>query len=59
MREASRAVLDGFELGSEAKVVRWPERYTDKRGEVMWATVTRLLDEPGDRAEGRAPTGSA
>jgi DNA polymerase I-like protein with 3'-5' exonuclease and polymerase domains len=44
MREASRAVLDGFELGSDAKIVRWPDRYTDKRGEVMWDTVMRLLD---------------
>jgi DNA polymerase I len=58
MREASRVVLGGPELGSDAKVVRWPERYGDPRGEVMWATVTRLLDEPGDRVEGRAPTRS-
>jgi DNA polymerase I len=59
MREASRIVLGGLELGSDAKVVRWPDRYTDQRGEVMWATVTRLLDEPGDHAGGRAATGSA
>jgi DNA polymerase I-like protein with 3'-5' exonuclease and polymerase domains len=58
MREASRIVLNGFELGSDAQIVRWPERYGDKRGEAMWATVARLLDEPGDRAESRAPTGS-
>jgi hypothetical protein len=45
MREASRVVLGGLELGSDAKVVCWPERYVDKRGEVMWATVTRLLRE--------------
>ena len=44
MRDASRVVLGGFELGSEAKLVRWPDRYADKRGEVMWATVKRLLD---------------
>jgi DNA polymerase I-like protein with 3'-5' exonuclease and polymerase domains len=44
MREASRVVLDGvLELGSGAKVVRWPERYMDERGAVMWATVTRLI----------------
>jgi DNA polymerase I len=43
MREASRIVLDGLELGSDAKIVRWPGRYKDKRGEVMWATVARLL----------------
>ena len=44
MREASRIVLGGLELGSDANLVRWPERYADKRGEVMWDTVTRLLD---------------
>jgi hypothetical protein len=43
MRERSRVVLGGLELGNDAKIVRWPERYGDKRGEVMWATVTRLL----------------
>jgi DNA polymerase I len=58
MREASRVVLGGLALGSDAKVVRWPARHGDPRGEVMWATVTRLLGEPGDRADGRAPTGS-
>jgi DNA polymerase I-like protein with 3'-5' exonuclease and polymerase domains len=44
MREASRIVLGGvLELGSDAKVVRWPERYTDERGG-MWETAVRLLD---------------
>ena len=44
MREASRVVLGGaLELGSDAKVVRWPERYMDERGAVMWETVGRLL----------------
>jgi DNA polymerase I len=52
MREASRVVLDGFELGSEAKFVRWPERYGDPRGEVMWATVIRLLGMR-DASDGR------
>src|SRR5262249_39980389 len=32
MAEASRAVLDGFELRSDAEVVLWPERYRDERG---------------------------
>ena len=53
MREASRIVLGGLELGSDAKIVRWPERYADKRGEVMWDTVTRLLDAATDRDHGR------
>ena len=44
MAEASRAVLDGFELGTEVKVVRYPDRYMDKRGTVMWERVCKLLD---------------
>jgi hypothetical protein len=45
MAEASRIVLGGFELRTEAKVVRYPDRYVDKRGARMWAEVMRLLDE--------------
>ena len=30
MKEASRIVLGGFELGSDAKVVTWPDRYADE-----------------------------
>ena len=47
MREASRVVLDGLELGSDAVVVRWPERYRDKRGAVMWETITSLVARVG------------
>jgi DNA polymerase I len=43
MREASRAVLSGFELGTDAKVVRYPDRYTDPRGAVMWDRVMNLV----------------
>jgi hypothetical protein len=44
MREASRVVLDGvLELASDAKVVRWPERYMDERGAGMWGTAVQLL----------------
>ena len=43
MLEASRIVLDGFELGSDVKEVRYPERYMDKRGSVMWDKVMKLL----------------
>lgn len=45
MVEASRVVLDGFELRSDAKIVRHPERYSDPRGVRMWDTVTAILDE--------------
>jgi len=46
MLEASRIVLDGFELGSDVKVVRYPDRYMDKRGVVMWNKVMGLIGEP-------------
>ncbi|MDA0983519.1 MAG: DNA polymerase [Proteobacteria bacterium] len=46
MKEASRIVLDGFELGSDVKAFRYPERYMDKRGVVMWNTVMNLIGGP-------------
>jgi hypothetical protein len=39
MRRASAATLGGFELGSEARVSRFPDRYMDERGIGMWNTV--------------------
>ena len=46
MKESSRIVLDGFELGSEAQEFRYPDRYFDERGAVMWETVMRLMRDP-------------
>ena len=46
MREASRIVLDGFELGSDVKTVCYPERYMDKRGVAMWDKVMNLIQGP-------------
>jgi DNA polymerase-1 len=48
MVEASRYVLDGFELRTEADVVRWPNRYVDKRGAKMWETVMGILQNGSD-----------
>jgi DNA polymerase-1 len=42
MAEASRAVLAGFEIGTDAKIVRWPHRYVDEAGAAFWDTVLRL-----------------
>ena len=45
MREASKMVLSGFELDSEAEVVAFPNRYMDKeRGRGFWNTVMELTD---------------
>ena len=43
MAEASRVVLNGFELGTDVSITRWPDRYMDSRGTVMWQRVTELL----------------
>jgi hypothetical protein len=45
MGEASRVVLSGFELRTDAKIVRYPDRYSDPRGVRMWQTMTKILDE--------------
>jgi DNA polymerase family A len=43
MAEASRIVLGGFELHTDATVIRYPERYSDARGAVMWDRVMGLI----------------
>jgi DNA polymerase family A len=48
MGEASAVVLAGFELGTDVKIVRYPNRYSDPRGEVMWARVMKLIGEVGE-----------
>jgi hypothetical protein len=43
MVEASRIVLDGFEVRADVKITR--DRFTDARGTRMWNVVTRLIEE--------------
>jgi DNA polymerase-1 len=43
MNEASRAVLDGFEIRTVVRVVKYPDRFMDDRGAVMWQRVLQLL----------------
>jgi hypothetical protein len=43
MREASELVLPGFPLKTDAKIVRYPDRYSDPRGERIWGTVGRIV----------------
>jgi hypothetical protein len=50
MRRASRIVLNNdasgtHELRTDAKIIRYPDRYTDKRGEDIWAYVLKHLTE--------------
>ncbi len=48
MREASAIVLGGIEVRTDVDVVRWPDRYSDPRGRVMWDRVTELLARDND-----------
>ena len=43
MAKASRIVLAGFELRTDVKFVRHPDRYHDPRGALMWDRVMRLI----------------
>ena len=43
MAKASRAVLNGFELRTDVHEVRYPDRYNDPRGALMWDRVMRLI----------------
>jgi DNA polymerase I len=45
MAEASRVVLGGFELRTEAKIVKYPDRFIDNRGVRMWGEVWALIEE--------------
>jgi hypothetical protein len=47
MADASRIVLDGFELGTDAEYIHAPSRYMDeKRGRTMWDKVVALATRP-------------
>jgi DNA polymerase I-like protein with 3'-5' exonuclease and polymerase domains len=45
MAEASQFVLAGFEIATDVKVIRWPDRYVDPRGVKMWDRVCGLVQE--------------
>jgi hypothetical protein len=43
MAEASRIILDGFELRSDTMAIRHPDRFQDPRGTAMWDRVIELI----------------
>jgi hypothetical protein len=64
MRRASRVILnstaDGtIELRTDAKIIRYPGRYTDSRGVELWETVLKLLAERGQRLQETVTTREA
>jgi DNA polymerase-1 len=44
MAEASRVVLNGFEIRTDAEIIRYPDRYMDPRGQRMWGLVQKVLN---------------
>jgi DNA polymerase I len=59
MRRSSRIVLNSdpngtHELRTDAKIVRYPDRYTDPRGEEIWRHVLELLAAQEQAAKRRA-----
>jgi DNA polymerase I len=44
MAEASRVVLKGFEIRTDAEIIRYPDRYMDPRGQRMWGLVQEVLN---------------
>lgn len=52
MGAASECVLNGFRLRTDSKIIRYPDRYADERGAVMWKTVMGILDSHERRAAG-------
>jgi DNA polymerase-1 len=59
MAEASGGVLGGFEVCTEAKITRYPNRFTDARGTRMWSTITQLIEEAAAEGEATARGGRA
>ena len=56
LAEASRIVLDGFQLATDAKVVRAPDRWRDPRGAAVWQAVEQALEEEAAATNaGRSP----
>jgi DNA polymerase I len=45
MADASRIVLDGFELHTDATRVCYPDRFRDARGTAMWDRVIELISK--------------
>jgi hypothetical protein len=46
MTHASRIVLGGEPVRTDAKIIRWPERYVEPRGAVLWQEICRLVPGP-------------
>jgi len=43
MEAASRAILDGFTIRTDVKIIPYPERYSDPRGVEMWNKISTQI----------------
>ena len=43
MAKASRLVLSGFRLRTDARVIRYPDRFDDERSSSMWDVIMELM----------------
>jgi len=50
MAEASRIVLGGFEVRTDVKIIRYPERFNDPRGTRMWEDAIQSVKEAAAEA---------
>jgi sugar phosphate isomerase/epimerase len=46
MSKAGSCVTGGLPIRTEARVIRYPDRYMDERGISMWNRVVRLVGRP-------------
>ncbi|MFZ4776082.1 MAG: DNA polymerase [Terrimicrobiaceae bacterium] len=44
MEAASSAVLNGFTIRTDCKIVRHPDRYSDPRGKQVWERISEILE---------------
>jgi DNA polymerase I len=44
MAEASRIVLNGFEVKTDVEITAWPDRCTDPRGSALWQKICAQLE---------------
>ena len=44
MTEAGAIILGGFEVRTDACLIRYPDRYMDERGIEIWGKVTRFVE---------------
>jgi DNA polymerase-1 len=42
MKLASEEILDGFSLTTDAKIIKYPDRFSDDRGKLIWDKLTNI-----------------